>query len=103
MKGVYGGLPYPIIWISNFTELEKARIKIDSDDGMDGMAINRGPIKYKEYLEYCEMYINKIKNRNLLSEPYIVNYINRGEIKVSYGKMPKEHRKQINKMGIKII
>ncbi len=100
LKGVYDGKPYPIIWIENLTELEEARKRIIGNISKPEHSLDRHPDSYRKLYNYCDKYINEINDRNLLSEPYIVEYLNSGQIKVSEGVLPKEHRKQINKMDI---
>ncbi len=97
LKGIYAGQPYPIFWIENLTNLEKARKDIKGDILNPNLSVAPGEIMYNKLYHFCKLYIGKINNKYLLCEPYITKTNKNNEVTTIEGMMTDEHRQELNK------
>ncbi len=78
LKGVFGGNPYPMLWILLDDPLEKAALKL--------MGHRASPDR-QDLRHFCEEAIKKVNNEFVSHLPYIVSV----DGKVGFGCMPSTH------------
>jgi len=89
LKGVFDGIPYPIIQIENLTEIEEKRQVMTKERSTDANNL-------QEYVNYCEAFICAINNERLICKPFIL----RQEDKILHeengkGEVPEIHKEYL--------